>query len=248
MFDLSNKTALVTGASGDIGAAIARSLHAQGCFVALTGTRKTALEKVAEELGPKCKPISSDLSIPSNASHLIAQLNNDIGGIDILVQLNGNISSVVYWDQLKEQDWSNDIAINLGAPFFVAQRVFKHMKKKGGKIVFMSTASANHGGGSNTMAYGIAKAGLEALTKGMAREGGKYNILVNAIAPGLIKTRFHKEKARRTSFEIKKRANLSKLKRLGEPSEIAAVIDLLISEEVNYITGEVISVSGGDWI
>ena len=111
-----------------------------------------------------------------------------------MVQLNGNISSVVYWDQLKEQDWRKDIAINLGAPFFVAQRVFGHMKKKGGKVILMSTASAKHGGGSNTMGYGIAKAGVEALTKGMAREGGKYNILVNAIAPGLIKTRFHKEK------------------------------------------------------
>ena len=98
------------------------------------------------------------------------------------------------------------------------------------------------------MAYGIAKLGVQALTKGMAREGGKYNILVNAIAPGLINTRFHKERLGRTSSEIKKRAKLSKLKRLGQPEEIAAIIDCLISNDVNYMTGEVISVSGGDWI
>ena len=122
------------------------------------------------------------------------------------------------------------------------------MKKNGGKIILMSTASAKHGGGRTTMGYGVSKAGVEALTKGLAREGAKHNILVNAIAPGLINTRFHKERAGRTSAEIKKRIKFSKLNRLGQPREIATIINNLLSEDVNYMTGEVISISGGDWI
>ena len=162
--------------------------------------------------------------------------------------MNGNVSSAISWERLTEKDWKKDIAINLGAPFFVAQKTFKYMKKNGGKIILMSTASAKHGGGNNTMGYGIAKSGVESLTKGLAREGTKYNILVNAIAPGLINTRFHKERLGRTLTEMKKRIKLSKLKRLGQPEEIAAIIANLISEELNYMTGEVISISGGDWI
>jgi len=121
------------------------------------------------------------------------------------------------------------------------------MKKKGGKLILMSTASAKHGGGNRTMGYGISKAGVEALTKGLAREGAKYNILVNAIAPGLIDTRFHKRLGR-TTLDMKKRVKLSRLKRFGQPKEIAAIINCIISEEVNFITGEIISISGGDWI
>ena len=97
------------------------------------------------------------------------------------------------------------------------------------------------------MGYGISKAGVEALTKGLAREGAKYNILVNAIAPGLIDTRFHKRLGR-TTHDMKKRVKLSRLKRFGQPKEIAAIINCIISEEVNFITGEIISISGGDWI
>ena len=246
-----NKKILLLGASSDMGLALLDRMNLSKftlgahCY---KGEKRIINWIKLNGKKANIKIMKKNLKDQKSCYALVEEYIKWSGGIDLLVQLNGNISSVVYWDQLKERDWKNDIAINLGAPFFVAQKVFKHMRKKGGKIVFMSTASAGHGGGNNTMGYGIAKAGLEALTKGMAREGGKYNILVNAIAPGLIKTRFHKERAGRTSFEIKKRANLSRLKRIGEPSEIAAVINHLISDDVNYITGETISVSGGDWI
>ena len=98
------------------------------------------------------------------------------------------------------------------------------------------------------MGYGVSKAGVETLTKGMAREGAKHNILVNAIAPGLISTRFHKERLGRSDSDMKKRSKLSRLKRIGSPKEIAKLINLLISKDSNYMTGEVLSVSGADWI
>ncbi len=245
------KKILLLGASSDMGLALLDRLNISNftlgahCY---KGKKRIINWIKLKDKKIKFKIMKKNLKDQKSCYALVDEFIKWSGGIDVLIQLNGNISSVVYWDQLKEQDWRKDIAINLGAPFFVAQKAFGHMKKKGGKVILMSTASAKHGGGCNTMGYGIAKAGVEAFTKGMAREGGKYNILVNAIAPGLIKTRFHKEKAGKTSFEIKKRANLSRLKRIGEPNEIAAVIKHLISDDVNYITGETISVSGGDWI
>ena len=194
------------------------------------------------------KILEKNLNNQKSCKDLVNKFIKWSKGIDIVVQLIGNVSSVVPWENLKEKNWKNDIAINLGAPFFISQTVFGHMKKRGGKIILMSTASAKHGGGRTTMGYGISKAGVEALTKGMAREGAKHNILVNAIAPGLISTRFHKERLGRSDSDMKKRSKLSRLKRIGSPKEIAKLINLLISKDSNYMTGEVLSVSGADWI
>ena len=245
------KKILILGASSDMGLALLDRLNLSKFIVGAhchNGKKRIINHIKSNNRKVKIKIIKKNLENQKNSHSLVNEFIKWSGGIDILVQLCGNVSSPISWQKLKEKDWNKDIAINLGGPFYVIQRVFEHMKKRGGKIVLMSTASAKHGGGYQTMAYGIAKAGLEALTKGVAREGAKYNILVNAIAPGLINTRFHKEKLGRNSAEMKKRANLSKLKRIGEPKEIAMIIDHLISDEVNYTTGEVISISGGDWI
>ena len=245
------KKILILGASSDIGLALLNRLDLSSYIIGAhcyKGKRRINNFIGNNNKNKNFKILQKNLE-NKNACHLLVdKFIKWSGGIDILIQLNGNISSVTSWEKLKETDWKKDIAINLGAPFFVAQKVFKHMKKKGGKVIFMSTASANHGGGKTTMSYGIAKAGVEAFTKGMARDGAKYNILVNAIAPGLINTRFHTQRMNRSRLEIKKRARLSKLKRAGQPSEIAAMIHSLISNDINYITGEVISISGGDWI
>jgi len=245
------KKILILGASSDMGLALFDRLKLSNFIVGAhcyKGEKRITDWVKIKNRYAGFKIIKKNLENQKNCYALVDEYVKWSGGIDILVQLIGNISSVVSWEKLKERDWKQDIAVNLGGPFFVAQRVFKYMKKKGGKIVFMSTASAKHGGGNRTMGYGIAKAGVEALTKGIAREGAQYNILVNAIAPGLVNTRFHREKLKRTSAEIKKRAKLTKLKRAAHPSEIATIIDHLISDDINYITGEVISVSGGDWI
>ena len=246
-----DKKILILGASSDIGLEFLNKLNLSDFIIGahcFKGKKRLVNFTKNNNVNTNFKIIEKNLKDQKTSYSLFNEFIRWSGGIDILLQFNGNISSVVSWEKLKEKDWKNDIAINLGAPFFVAQKTFQHMKKKGGKIIFTSTASAHHGGGNNTMGYGIAKAGLEALTKGMAREGAKHNILVNAIAPGLINTRFHKERAGRTSAEIKKRIKFSKLSRLGQPREIATIINNLLSEDVNYMTGEVISISGGDWI
>ena len=246
-----DKKILILGASSDIGLEFLKHLELSNFIVGAhyyKGKKRLINFIKNNNVDTNFKIIQKNLKDQKASYSLFNEFIKWSGGIDVLIQLNGNISSVISWEKLKEKDWKSDIAINLGAPFFVAQKAFNHMKKKGGKIIFTSTASAQHGGGNNTMAYGIAKAGLEALTKGMAREGAKCNILVNAIAPGLINTRFHKERARRTSSEIKRRIKLSKLNRFGQPQEVSSIINHLLSDDVNYMTGEVISISGGDWI
>ena len=244
------KKILIVGASSDMGLALLSHMDLSNFIVGAhcyKGRRRLDNFIKSNSNTENFKIIEKNLENQKNSHSLVKEFVKWSGGIDILVQLNGNVSSTVHWDKLKEYDWKKDIAVNLGAPFFVAQKVFQYMKKKGGKIILMSTASAKHGGGNRTMGYGISKAGVEALTKGLAREGAKYNILVNAIAPGLIDTRFHKRLGR-TTLDMKKRVKLSRLKRFGQPKEIAAIINCIISEEVNFITGEIISISGGDWI
>jgi len=245
------KKILILGASSDMGLAFLDNLDLDNFIIgAHCYMGKKRLTNFFSKKNNKInlKILEKNLSNQKSCKDLVSKFTKWSKGIDILVQLTGNVSSTVLWENLKEENWKNDIAINLGAPFFVSQAVFGYMKKNGGKIILMSTASAKHGGGRTTMAYGISKAGVEALTKGLAREGAEHNILVNAIAPGLIRTRFHKEKLGRSDSDMKKRSKLSKLKRIGNPREIAKLINLLISDESNYMTGEVISVSGADWI
>lgn len=245
------KKMLILGASSDIGLTFLKKIDTSKFIIgAHCFQGKSRIEKFIKNNNIKNNffILKKNLNNQNNCHKLVKEYLKLIGSIDILIQLNGNVSKVNEWKKLKEKDWKNDIAVNVGAPFFVAQKIFNKMKKNGGKIILMSTASAKHGGGNSTMAYGIAKAGVEALTKGLAREGVNYNILVNAIAPGLISTRFHKEKLNRTTLEIKKRLKISKLGRMGKPSEIAKIIEYLVSDDVNYITGEIISISGGDWI
>ena len=245
------KKILILGASSDMGLVLLDNLDLDNFIIgAHCHMGKKRLINFFNKQGNNedLKILEKNLNNQKSCKDLVSKFIKWSKGIDILVQLTGNVSSTVLWENLKEKDWKNDIAINLGAPFFVSQAVFAHMKKKGGKIILMSTASAKHGGGRTTMGYGVSKAGVEALTKGLAREGAKHNILVNAIAPGFISTRFHKEKLGRSDSDIKKRLKLSKLKRIGSPKEIAKLINLLISEDSNYMTGEVLSVSGADWI
>ena len=241
MFNLSNKTALVTGASGDIGAAIARSLHGQGCFVALTGTRKTALEKVAEELGPKCKPISSDLSIPSNASHLIAQLNKDIGGIDILVN-NAGITKDNLSLRMKDEEWADVLSLNLTATFKLSQAALRPMlKQRWGRIINITSVVA-FTGNPGQVNYSASKAGLTGLTKSLAAETARRGITVNAIAPGMIDTRMTQ-----ALTDEQKSALVTKIPMncLGTPKDIAAAATYLASDEASYITGHTLHVNGG---
>ena len=245
------KKFLILGASSDIGLALLKQLNAEEYMIGahcFKGEKRIINFIKKEKLKSTLKIFKKNLNTQKNCHSLVDNFYKWSKGIDALIQLTGNVSKPIAWEELKQKDFNRDIQINLGSALFVSQKVFKLMKKNGGKIILMSTGSAKHGGGSTTLAYGLGKAGIESLTKGIARFGAVYNIMSNALAPGFIETRFHTEKLGRTPSQIKERIKLSKLKRSGKPEEIAFLIKTLISEKVNYITGEIISISGGDWI
>jgi len=122
------------------------------------------------------------------------------------------------------------------------------MRRTGGRIILMSTASASHGGGSSSLAYGVAKAGIECLVKGLARDCAPDNILVNAVAPGFIETKFHTRKMKKTADELRQRVQLVPMKRAGTTAEFAGAILFLLSEGAAYITGQTLTIAGGDWL
>ncbi len=198
--------------------------------------------------GLRIKLYEADLSTQRACHRLVDSFVQWAGGLDALVQLSGNIHRPCPWEDLAQEDWLADINVNLSGPFFLAQRAMRYLKAKGGRIILTSTASARHGGGKDSMAYGVAKAGIECLTKGLAREGAAHGVLVNAIAPGFIESQFHTRRMRRGKEELKKRAALVPLKRAGKPEEVAHLVLFLLSSGGGYMTGESLAVSGGDWL
>lgn len=247
------RNVLIAGASSDIGLALLDQLAFKGwnvgahCFNGCARL-ETAHNGLFEPRGD-FRIFRSDLGSQYECHHLVDDFVGWAGRIDALVQLTGNVANPCHWETLAEHDWQADISINLSTPFFLAQRACTHMKNTGGgRIVLMSTASAVHGGGQDTLAYGVAKAGVECLAKGLAKGGAPHNILVNALAPGLIATRFHHDRLGRDSEALQRRAALIPLKRAGKPVDVAGMIEFLLSSGGDFITGEVIAISGGDWL
>lgn len=243
---------LVVGASGDMGGALVRLLVPWGVKIgAHYFENRGALDRAIMESGldsASIKLFQADLSSQQACHMLVDSFVNWAGGIDGLVQLSGNIQKPCPWQELTEQEWLADLNVNLSGPFFLAQRAMHYMKEGGGRVVLMSTASAQHGGGATSMAYGVAKAGIECLTKGLAREGARHGILVNAVAPGFIATKFHTARMHRDEETLKKRAELVPLKRAGTPEDVARMIVYLLSSGGDYITGQCLAISGGDWL
>lgn len=245
--DLKNRKILVVGASSDIARELNRLLAASGAKVGLHYNSNAAFASLYDG-NVSVKTFKKNLSSLGACHELIDEFAVWAGGIDSIIQLSGDIKRPVHWESLTENDWNYDLEMNLTMPFFLAQRAVHYMKENGGRIIFTSTASAAHGGGASSLAYGAAKAGIECITRGIARDCAKYNILVNAIAPGFIKTKFHTEKMQRTEKQLEERAKLIPLRRSGTTAEIAGSIMFLLSEESGYITGQIIAVSGGDWL
>ena len=244
--ELGNKKILLVGASSDLAGSLNETLYKTDNIVGFHyNTNEKPLLKYDE--GEKVKRFQKDI----NSSLACFQLVDDFvawaGGIDCLIQMSGNIKKPVDWEELTEKEWSYDLSANLIMPFFLAQRAVLHMKESGGRILMMSTVSASHGGGAMSLAYGVAKAGVECVVKGLARDCAKYNILVNAIAPGFFHTKFHTEKMKRDREQLQERAKMIPLKRAGTTEELAGTVMYLLSEDASYITGQVIAVSGGDW-
>jgi len=242
MFDLTGKVALVTGASGGIGGAIAKALHGQGATVVLSGTRQEALDKLKAELGERAFTAIGNLSDTTSVEALPKAAEEAAGaGIDILVN-NAGITKDNLFMRMKDEEWDQVIAVNLTAAFRLSRAVLRGMmKKRWGRIIQITSvvgATGNPGQGN----YAAAKAGLVGMTKSLAAEVASRNITVNAVAPGFIQTAMTDVLTDAQKEMISARIPAG---RMGMPEEIAAACAYLASPEAAYVTGETIHINGG---
>ena len=241
MFDLSGKCALVTGASGGIGGAIASALHGQGAVVALSGTRREALDAKAAELGDRVYVVPCDLSDPEAVNGLIGEADTAMGAVDILVN-NAGITRDNLAMRMKDEDWQAVIDVNLTATFRLARASLRGMmKRRWGRIINI-TSIVGTTGNPGQVNYAAAKAGLVGMSKAMAQEVASRSITVNCVAPGFIQT------AMTDALPEEQREKLSQAipaGRLGEVSDISAAVSYLASEEAAYVTGQTLHVNGG---
>ena len=242
MFDLSGKTALVTGASGGIGGAIAKALHGQGAAVVLSGTRADALEALKAELGSRAHIATCNLSDPASVEALPKAAEAALGApIDILVN-NAGITRDNLFMRMKDEEWDQVIAVNLTAAFRLSRGVLRGMmKKRWGRIVSITSvvgATGNPGQGN----YAAAKAGLVGMSKALAAEVASRNITVNCVAPGFVVTPMTD-----ALTEDQKTALFARIPvgRFGQPGDIGAAVAYLASEEAGYVTGQTIHANGG---
>lgn len=241
MFDLTGKTALVTGASGGIGAEIARALHARGAVVGLSGTRREALDTLAAELAERVHVLPADLAVAEEAARLIADAEAAMGKIDILVN-NAGLTKDGLVLRMSDADWEKVINVDLAAPFRLSRAALKFMlRRKAGRVINIGSIVGTTGNPGQAN-YCSAKAGLIGLTKSLAQEVASRGITVNLVAPGFIETPMT------DALNEAQRADLSgkiPLGRLGAPKDIAAAVLYLASEEAGWVTGTTLHVNGG---
>ena len=246
-FSLENKVALITGGSRGIGKAIALAFADAGANVAISSRKLPALEAVAEEIknkGRKSLALACHIARPEDSKSLVAKVRSEWGKIDILVNNAG--TNPYYGPLLEAEEWAWDVTmnVNLKGPFLLSQLVAGVMREQGGGSI-INLASIAGIIPSELNIYSVTKAGLIMLTRVMAREWGQYKIRVNAIAPGVIKTRFSEalwqepEKGRAV-------AESKALGYLGQPEDIVGTALYLASDASNYVTGETILVDGGE--
>lgn len=241
MFDLTGKCALVTGASGGIGAAIAKALHGAGATVALSGTRRDALDAVAAELGSRVSVVPCNLSDNAAVARLVDEAAAAMGGIEILVN-NAGLTRDGLAMRMKDEDWDTVIAVNLGASFKLSRAALKPMmKQRWGRIIGI-TSVVGVTGNPGQANYAASKAGLIGMSKALAQEVGSRGITVNTVAPGFIET------AMTDALGEDRRKLLAAripAQRLGTPADVAAGVVFLASDEAAYITGQTLHINGG---
>lgn len=241
MFDLSGQTALVTGATGGIGGAIVRALHAQGAGVVLSGTRADRLESLAAELGGRAAVVACDLSERTAVDGLVARAEEALGEIDILVH-NAGITRDGLAMRMKDEDWDSVLAVNLTAGFRLFRTSLRGMlKRRHGRLISIGSivGSTGNPGQAN---YAAAKAGLLGLSKALAAEVAARGVTVNVVAPGFIATPMTAVLSEKQHQAVLGRIPLA---RLGTADEIAAAVVYLASREAAYVTGETLHVNGG---
>ncbi|MCP5382982.1 MAG: 3-oxoacyl-[acyl-carrier-protein] reductase [Kordiimonadaceae bacterium] len=241
MFDLTGKCALITGASGGLGSAIARTLHAAGAKVALSGTREEPLKTLAAELGERAYVVPANLSDPESVAALPGAATAAMGAIDILVN-NAGITRDNISMRLKDSDWDDVMQVNLKAAFNLTQGVMRGMmKKRAGRIINI-TSIVGVTGNPGQVNYAASKAGMIGMSKSFAHELASRNITVNCIAPGFIESPMTDELS-----DDQKSSLLANVPagRLGRADEVAAGVLYLASDEADYVTGQTLHINGG---
>ncbi|MDC7674605.1 3-oxoacyl-[acyl-carrier-protein] reductase [Asticcacaulis machinosus] len=242
MFDLSNKTALVTGATGGLGASIARALHSQGATVVLSGTREAVLQELASELGERAFVASCNLSDSAEVDGLMAKAEAAAGSpVDILIS-NAGLTRDGLLMRMKDEDWETVIKVNLEAYFRLSRAAMKGMmKRRFGRIIGIASVVGVTGNPGQAN-YAASKAGMIGFSKALAQEVASRNITVNTVAPGFIASPMTD-----VLNDAQRDAILTKIPagKLGEGSDIAAACVYLASEEAGYVTGQTLHVNGG---
>jgi 3-oxoacyl-[acyl-carrier protein] reductase len=241
VFDLSGKTALVTGASGGIGSAIARAIHAQGGAVALSGTRQSALDALAAELGERVAVCPADLREAGSAEALIAAAEAALGPLAILVN-NAGLTRDMLALRMADADWQGVLDVDLSAPFRLIRAALRGMlKRRAGRIINIASivGVTGNAGQSN---YAAAKAGLIGMTKSLAQEVGSRGVTVNVIAPGFVETAMTDGLAEAQKTKL---LDAIPLGRMGQPEDIAAAAVYLAADEAAWVTGATLHVNGG---
>jgi 3-oxoacyl-[acyl-carrier protein] reductase len=241
MFDLTGRKALVTGATGGIGGAIARALHAQGASVAISGTRRTALDELAAELGERVHVVEANLGDKDSVEALVPAAETALGGLDVLVN-NAGVTRDNLFLRMKDEEWETVLSVNLTAAFRLSRAAVKGMmRRRFGRIVNIGSivgSTGNPGQGN----YAASKAGLIGLSKALAAEVASRNITVNVVSPGFIQSPMT------DALNEKQREGILAtvpMGRLGQGSEIAAAVVYLASDEASYVTGHTLHINGG---
>jgi len=241
MFDLTGKTALITGASGGIGGAISRALHGAGATVDLSGTREAPLQDLADDLGGRAHVLPCNLSDRAAVDGLVKRAGEAMGGVDILVN-NAGITRDNLFMRMGDEDWDSVLEVNLTSTMRLSKSAIRPMMKaRWGRIVNISSVVGTTGNAGQAN-YAAAKAGLVGLSKSLAQEVATRGITVNCVAPGFIAT------AMTDKLNDDQKAAINgqiPAARMGTPEEIAAAVLYLASEEAGYVTGTTLHVNGG---
>jgi len=241
MFDLNGKTALVTGASGGLGAGIARILHGAGAAVGLSGTRREALDALKEELGERARVLPCDLGDRAQVEALIGQADAALGRVDVLVN-NAGLTRDNLALRLKDEDWERVLEVNLGAAFRLCRAALRGMmRQRWGRIVNIASIVGVTGNPGQAN-YAACKAGMIGMSKSLAAEVASRGITVNCVAPGFIATPMTDALAQPQKDKL---LGAIPAGRLGEPADVAAAVLYLASPEAAYVTGQTLHVNGG---
>ena len=240
MFSLEGKVALVTGATGGIGAEIARALHRQGARVALSGTRREKLEELAAELdGALVAP--ANLADPAAPAALVEQVEAAFGRLDVLVN-NAGFTRDGLAMRMADKDWADVLEVDLAAPFRLARAAMRGMmKRREGRIISIASIVGVTGNPGQAN-YAAAKAGLIGMSKSLAQELASRNITVNVVAPGFVETPMTDALNEQQKARLMERIPAG---RMGTPADIAAAVAYLASEEAGWVTGATLHVNGG---